>query len=294
VQRDILRVRAVTENALVVVPRTSAVRRAAVSRTPFSLVAVIEVVGTNFALRSPDDQLNLVASYQALLKALPPEDDLHLLITKERRDLTAYITPLERLAANAQAPAMYRTLASAHADHLREIGTQRPLVDHHCYVVLRAASMRTPRKGLPSLFSRRRTRERLTQEALSHQMDLRIDTLLTQVSAMGLQAHRLCGEELVRLAYRCLTPERARRHPLPSSSIAAQMQEDSISSTATHTETIQHVSLADLLPRQPSKKDRTSSASRGNMRVASRSWTIRVRSLLAGSRPSFWTTHRLI
>jgi hypothetical protein len=247
VQRDILRVRAVTEDALVVVPRTSTLHGSTAPRTPFSLVAVIEVIGTNFALRSPDDQLNLVASYQALLKALPPEDDLHLLITKERRDLTAYITPLERLGANMQAPAMYRTLASAHADHLREIGTQRPLVDHHCYVVLRAASMRTPRKGLPSLFSRRRTRERLTQQALSHQMDLRIDTLLTQVSAMGLQAHRLCGEELVRLAYRCLTPERAQRHPLPSSSIAAQMQEDSISSTATHTETIQHVSLADLL-----------------------------------------------
>src|SRR5579875_386657 len=115
--------------------------------TPEALrgVAVIEVEGTAFHLRSEEERAALVLGYQAWLKALPPGRSVQLLIRRRPYDLSALLQRVELLATERGVPLIYRHLASAHADHLERLSSSRPLYRSRCYLIVSAAAARRPR-----------------------------------------------------------------------------------------------------------------------------------------------------
>ncbi|HVU69244.1 MAG TPA: conjugal transfer protein TraC, partial [Ktedonobacteraceae bacterium] len=73
--------------------------------------------------------------------------------------------------------------------------------------------------------SLRRTRRHARREALLaralQDLSIRVETLQNQLASLGLHSRRLGGEELARVYHSCLTPERARLHPLGSTHLAS-------------------------------------------------------------------------
>ena len=211
-QRDLVRARHLRDGVLFVAPRRIGGRPVAPRERG---VALIEVNGTNFTLRSDDDRALLVSGYQALLKALPPGRSLQILIRRQPRDLSDYLTTLSSVANDPTAPRMYRELSEAHADHVRRLAGDRTLFDSRFYLIFGAEDESRVTMAERLLKQRaRRTRER-GHTAASIDLDIQSERILSTLADMGLSAHRLTDLELARLAASCLAPARAERFPLP-------------------------------------------------------------------------------
>jgi hypothetical protein len=202
---DIARVRAVRDGILFIAPTTTAGQTQARMRG----VAVIEVEGSTFTLRSEEDRASLVLGYQALLKAIPPGRSVQLLIRRRPHDLSAYIQKLDALATERRVPPIYRQLASAHADHLEQISGSRPLYRSRCYLVVSAVDQHQPSFALSFLREKRRQADQQSRkQAIQDDLGIQCERYLAALANMGLSAHRLHDDELTQLAASCLVPAR--------------------------------------------------------------------------------------
>jgi hypothetical protein len=185
--------------------------RATATAADLKGVAVIEVEGTAFSLRSEEDRAALVLGYQAWLKAIAPGRSVQILIRRQPHDLSAYIQKLDSLAHERGIPAIYRHLASAHADHLERLSSSRPLYRSRCYLIVSAAAARRPRPpfALPGWRSKsRQTNWQQRTHAIQEELNIQCERALAALAGMGLSAHRLKDEELAHLAASCLVPAR--------------------------------------------------------------------------------------
>ena len=216
VQGELVRARRVRDNVLSVAPRQMPGRVAGMRERA---VAVIEVMGTNFTLRSADDRETLVAGYQALLKALPPQRSLQIVIRRQTRNLDDYTERLRAVAQGESAHPTYRALAEAHAAHIERLGNDRTLFDSRFYLIFSAHDEQQA-SPIERLTRRRRQKEReRSHAALRTALDIQSERLLTHLSSMGLAAHRLDDAALLQLAASCLAPARAERFPLSRETI---------------------------------------------------------------------------
>jgi conjugal transfer ATP-binding protein TraC len=212
VQRDLIPLRAIEHGTLFVAAqgRAGHGQYPATGRAPERAIAVIEVVGTNFPLRSPDDQASLVASYQALLKALPPDQPLQLLLRSQPTSLDGYLARLQAVAEDPTTHAQLRGVAAAHATHVQQIAASRTLLSHRCYLIVPVdaaygsafAPIDAPLSGF---LTRRAKRAQARRDTLREQVQVRVERLLAHLSGMNLLAHRLGDAELAQLAASCLS-----------------------------------------------------------------------------------------
>src|SRR2546423_1348100 len=107
---------------------------------------------------------------------------------------------------------------------VRETSGDRAGLERHVHPIGPAdPPARQPRpRGTVALFGRRRAqREIETRELARQELTLRTEALTQQLASCGLTCRRLHNDELARLFYRCLTPERALAHPFPAQLLAA-------------------------------------------------------------------------
>ena len=98
-------------------------------------VAIVAVAGTvNFALRTPDEQEALVASFARYLHSLTAP--VQVLVRTERLDLSAQITALRDTAPGLSHPAL-EAAALEHADYLDQLRTTTDLLRRQVLLVLR-------------------------------------------------------------------------------------------------------------------------------------------------------------
>jgi hypothetical protein len=210
VQRDLIHIRAVEQKTLFVAAHDSVGQHTVSGMSGERAIAVIEVAGTNFPLRSPDDQASLVVSYQALLKALPPEQPLQVLLRSEMASLDGYLARLQAVAGDETLHPQLRAIAVAHAAHVQQIATARTLLSHRCYLIVpvdasHGAPITPINAPLSGFLARRANRAQATRDALREQVQVRVERLLSHLSGMNLLAHRLGDVELVQLAASCLS-----------------------------------------------------------------------------------------
>jgi len=210
-------VRAINDGILFVAPTATATEAGALRG-----VAVIEIEGTAFSLRSEEDRAALVLGYQSLLKAIPPGRSMQILIRRQPHDLSDALHQLDALATTERGvPPIYRQLASAHADHLERLSGTRPLYRSRCYLVIGArAAGRRP--SLLPVFTRsgKRKRDQGEQQrrwlALRDDLQIQCERALAALAAMGLSAHRLGDDELTELVAGCLVSTRQWPAPAPA------------------------------------------------------------------------------
>jgi Helicase HerA, central domain len=210
VQRDLLLVRETSGDMLCLYSPGSPTRR--------SYRAVLEVAPINLALKAEDEQEAIIERFAALIRSL--SYPLQVLVRNQRLDLSPYV---ERLlappgAGRPSTPTWF-ALASSLADLLRHIAAERTLIERHVYLIVPADlhTGRPKRRGTIALFGRRRAqRQSEARELARQELTLRTEALTQQLGTFGLTCRRLHNDELARLFYRCLTPERALAHPLPA------------------------------------------------------------------------------
>ena len=204
VQQQLVRVREIVGGVLCVWSPLSPTKR--------SYRAVIEVGTINFLLKAEEEQSVLVEQYRLLIKAL--SFPVQIIIRNQRLDLRPYLVHLQ-----AQIPpeehTQWAVLAESQAELLHQIGSQRTLIERHCYLVVPAPDPQTVRRwGFPR--TRTRTRHAALMGRAVQDLAIRVETLQQQLMTLRLPSRRLGGEELAQLYQSCLTPERALLHPLSS------------------------------------------------------------------------------
>lgn len=211
VQQAVARVRQIRDGALYLAPRTT--RGTAHPR--LRGVAVIEVIGTTFALRSEDDRAALILGYQALVRALSPGRSIQMLIRRVPYDLADYLARLDAVVSDQTAPFVYRELAAAHADHVERLAGGRPLYHSRCYLIFSAEESLHPSLTERFVARRREAKQARNHAATGSDLDIQSERLLAALAEMGLSAHRLCDHELLQLVASCLTPARLTRGGVP-------------------------------------------------------------------------------
>jgi hypothetical protein len=182
-------------------------------------------------LKSAQEQSALIERYRDLIKALT--FPVQILIRHGRLDLRPYLAQIQAQIPQALASAegelagarktpeeepratnQWAELAESLEALLHQIGSQRTLIERHCYLVIPAPDLLSP----AGRFALRRTRGRAHREELMaralQELSIRVDTLQAQLASLGLRARQMRGEELARLYQSCLTPEHALQAPL--------------------------------------------------------------------------------
>ena len=208
VQRDMLRLRETKGDMLCLYAPSMPTRR--------SYRAVLEVVPINLSLKAEDEQEAIIERFGALIRSL--SFPVQILVRNQRLDLMPYIRHLlAQPRANGQHPPTWNALAHSLADLLQKIAAQRTLIERHVYVIIPAsqgASSSRRRSGFTTLFGKRRMQHIAeTEEQARQELALRTEALTQQLASCSLTCQRLHNTELARLAYSCLTPERAIAHP---------------------------------------------------------------------------------
>ncbi len=210
VQQHYVHAREVLDDVLCVQSASSPTRR--VYR------AVLEVPTLHFLLKAEEEQDALIERYRSLLKALT--FPIQIIVRNERLDLRPYIAHVREQIPQGTDGGAWPVLAEGVAMMLQKLGSQRTLIERHCYLII-------PAPDLPMLgqrFLRTRKRKAHQAELLAHALQdlaIRVALIQQQLSALGLRAVRLAGVDLASLYYRCLTPERALQHPLQREHLAA-------------------------------------------------------------------------
>ncbi len=212
VQRQFMPVREIVGSVLVLT---------AASEQHRDYCSIIEVVGTNFHLRSEEEQATLVEGFRVLLKSL--SFPVQILIKNQQLDLAPYLARIEGILHDPERDPMHHHLAQAHKDFVVKLASQRTLLERRFYIVVPAGEGAFSLSTLARLLGRttkRKARE-ASLEAARKYLDLRTESLLHQLGALGLHGHILAEQELMTLEYTCFTPQKALKYPLHPHALAA-------------------------------------------------------------------------
>jgi hypothetical protein len=213
VQREMLYLRETSGDMLCLYTPGSPTRR--------SYRAVLEVSPVNLALKAEDEQEAIIERFGALIRSL--SFPLQVLVRNQRLDLVPYIRHLLiRPSEERQHPSDWYALTSSVAELVQQIAAQRTLIERHVYVIIPASQGARRRGGIAPLFGKGRAHHVAgTRELAQQELALHSEALTQQLASCGLVCQRLRNDELARLFYRCLTPERAIAHPLPDKLLTA-------------------------------------------------------------------------
>jgi hypothetical protein len=199
---------------------------APLSPTRRRYLAVLEVSTVNLLLKAEEEQEAMIRRYRDLLKSLT--FPVQLLIRHLRLDLRPALTRIQdhipstlpSTMRDGQESYQWPALAEALQALLQQVGSQTTLIERHSYLVVPAPdAVFQPRRPGARRTRRRARREAVLARALQ-ELSIRVETLQNQLASLGLRSRRLGGEELARVYQSCLTPERARLHPLQATHLA--------------------------------------------------------------------------
>ena len=236
VQREMLYLRETSGDMLCLYAPGSPTRR--------SYRAVLEVAPINLVLKAEDEQEAIIERFGALIRSL--SFPLQVLVRNQRLDLLPYIRHLlASPQAMTQHPSTWYALASSVAELMQQIAAQRILIERHVYVIIPASQGARRRGGIAPLFGKGRAHHVAeTQEQARQELALRAEALTQQLASCGLTCQRLRNDELARLFYRCLTPDRAIAHPLSDKLLAAVGHPTSVERRSRSTPHSQRVQVA--------------------------------------------------
>ncbi|GHO98635.1 hypothetical protein KSF_086830 [Reticulibacter mediterranei] len=194
------------------------------ARAPEQYAAIIEVQTVNVSLLSPEEQQTLFTGFRAFLSAL--RFPVQILMSSRRIDLSSYVRRVREAIGESPSsgeetttdprgqplPSRHR-LARAHLEALATLEREQLLLERRLYLIV-CSEREESRWPLARIFpaSKRASHTELAQ--VRRALDLRVASLLDQLSEMGLEGIRLVGEDLLTLLDHSLRGDSARRTPL--------------------------------------------------------------------------------
>lgn len=187
------------------------------------LRAILEVTSVNFALKSSDEQEDIVLRYQGFLNSL--HFPLQITMQSRKLDLTDYIAKL-KARAEAEANESIRTQTTAYVAFMERLLTVVNIMDKRFFVVIPFDPPALANRGLLDrvLHPVAEVTTSMTEKEFgefSDQLGERVGLIESGLSSMGLRTGRLNTRSLIELYYLTYNPEEAVRERLSDATALA-------------------------------------------------------------------------
>ena len=157
-------------------------------------VSVVEVNATNFSLQSQVEQGAKIAAYGAFLNSL--SFSVQIVIRSHRLDISTYLSTLDTKANQAK-DQKFSDYIRSYKNFVEELLRSRTVLDKKFYIVIPFHPLEKGIKGAPEAASKHETSESLMEAKTV--LKSKTETVLSQISRIGLSAKVLSKEELIAL-----------------------------------------------------------------------------------------------
>jgi hypothetical protein len=174
-----------------------------------SMRALLMVSTVNFALKSSDEQMAILAQFQHFLNGL--DFSVQIFIQSRRLDIRPYLAILEEREAE-QTSSILKLQTREYIEFIKKFTENSEIMTKAFFVVVPyAGSVISRNKGIGALFSRRNAAPKeagrdMAIEEMQTQLDQRVAVVEQGMSRMGLRTVRLGTEEIIELLYKMLNP----------------------------------------------------------------------------------------
>jgi type IV secretory pathway VirB4 component len=175
-----------------------------------SLRAIVMTSTVNFALKSADEQMAILAQFQHFLNGL--DFSIQIFIQSRRLDIRPYLAVLEERHAE-QTSSILKLQTREYIEFIKNFTENSEIMTKAFFIVVPySGSVITRNKGFGGLFSRGRSAPdtakegRVAIEEMQTQLDQRVSVVEQGMSRVGLRTIRLGTEEIVELLYKMLNP----------------------------------------------------------------------------------------
>jgi type IV secretory pathway VirB4 component len=179
-----------------------------------SLRKVLLVSGTNFSLKSEEEQGLITYAFQGFLNSL--DFSVQIFIHSRKLNIEDYLKKLEEREAQEE-NALLRNQISEYREFIKSIVAQNAIMQKRFFVVVPYDPVQLPQAGLGvadtllGAFRRgsKKTETEKREEAFDanlQQLDQRVDQVVAGLNQVGLRVVPLDNEELIELFYNLYNP----------------------------------------------------------------------------------------
>lgn len=188
------------------------------------LRAVIEVTSVNFALKSEQEQNDIVFRYQGFLNAL--HDPLQIVMQSRRLDLTDYLAKL-RARSEGETNEMIRTQTSSYIAFMEKLLSVVNLMSKKFYVIVPYNPLSLINRSFLDTFLHpvKQVTVTMTEDEFQRfraELDERVNLISSGLSSIGLATGRLSTKHLIELYYATFNPEEAVKERLTDAILTQQ------------------------------------------------------------------------
>lgn len=175
------------------------------------LRAVLLVTSVNFALKSPEEQEDIVLRYQGFLNSL--HTPIQIVMQSRKLDLTDYLTKL-RANAESQSNDAIRSQTVSYVAFMERLISVANIMDKRFYVIVPLDPDNLRARGFIDrlLHPAKQITVTMTEQQFENyktQLSERVNLIASGLGAMGLRSTQLSTQQLIELYYSTYNPEAA-------------------------------------------------------------------------------------
>jgi len=174
-----------------------------------SAVLILQVGAINFDLLSEKEQSAIILAYGSLLNSL--NFPVQIFIRSQKKDITAYTKLLENTKVGQKNP-LLKKMITGYQKFIKETVTRTEILDKKFYLVIPFSSLELgAAQAIGSILPKKQKSllpadiETIIQKAKTNLIPKK-DHLIRIFSRVGLKAHQLTTNELIRLFFRIYNP----------------------------------------------------------------------------------------
>ena len=174
---------------------------------------ILQVNAINFSLLSEREQDAIIYAYGGLLNSL--NFSIQILIRSQKKDISGYLDLLEK-SRQKQENSQLQELITSYQKFIKETVTKGDILDKKFYLVIPFSSLEMGAghitKGiLKSILPSKKSQSKINFDMLIQKaktaLDPKRDHLIRLLGRIGLVAHQLSTNELIRLFFRIYNPD---------------------------------------------------------------------------------------
>lgn len=158
--------------------------------------SVIEVTATNFALLSKEEQNTKIIAYGTLLNSL--SFPIQIFIRNKKIDISSYLELLDQEAAKTQNKILSERI-SAYRDFVKQLVEVNSVLDKKFYIVVSYSFLEEGAVAVS--LNKNKSQSQIFLEAAKTSLFSKQESLLAQITRMGLKAKILERNDLIKLFY---------------------------------------------------------------------------------------------
>ena len=184
--------------------RLSEIKNDTVVMDDGTLRAILAVSSTNFDLKSQEEQNSIIFAFQRFVNSL--EFSVQILMQSRKMEIGGYLEKLKKMAEK-QTNELLRVQTLEYVEFINRLIENASIMNKNFYIIVPLGTSILPKAS--GFFSRvfgngksKETKQRLENfEKSKADLDLRAESVLSNLGGMGLKGARLKTEEIIQLYY---------------------------------------------------------------------------------------------